>query len=306
MTTSKNHFTSKPNPSKWGSNWTIEKLDAFKKYVEAYLTIMDVYKNKYGWKTLYFDGFAGSGDCSRENDSIEPTDNSLFFDFGIEETETKIYKGAAERVLSIKKKFDYYYFIDLNSESLKKLKEKLSPFEIDYCLQFREGDANKYVKELSAALKKNKKLKSLVLLDPFGMQINWESIESLRDTASDIWILVPSGVIINRLLDRKGKLKNVTKLCSFFGMNEEEIRKEFYTENITSTLFGVETNIQKKQDPIRKIADLYIMRMKSIWKYVTQEPLIMKNTKNVEIFHFVFASNNPAGLKIAKDIIGKT
>jgi len=301
----KKHFISKPKTSKWGSDWTIEKLDAFKKYVDAYLTIMDVYKDKYGWKTLYFDGFAGSGDCNRDNDSKEATDNAHLLDFGIDEAETEVYKGAAERVLSLKRKFDYYYFIDLNGESLKKLREKLSPFDVDYCLQFREGDANKYIQELSAALNKNKKLKSLVLLDPFGMQINWESIELLRDTASDIWILVPSGVIINRLLDRKGKLKNMSKLCSFFGMTEEEIRNEFYTEKITPTIFGLETTIQKKQDSIRKIADLYIKRMRGIWKYVTQEPLIMKNTKNVEIFHFVFASNNSAGLKIAKDIIGR-
>ena len=300
----KNLKTSKLKASKWGNDWTIEKLDAFKKYVEAYLTIMEVQKKKFGWKTLYFDGFAGSGDRNKDKDNIEKTDISSLFDFGIEESEIEVYKGAAERILGLKKKFDYYCFIDLDGESLKKLKTKLSPFNMDYSLQFREGDANKYIKELSAALKKDKKLKSLVLLDPFGMQINWESIELLKDTASDIWILVPSGVIINRLLDRKGKLKNVTKLCSYFGITEEEIRKEFYTEKITSTLFGEENIIQKKQDSIRKIADLYIKRMNGIWKHVTQKPLIMKNTKNVEIFHFVFASNNPTGLKIAKDIIG--
>ena len=63
--------------------------------------------------------------------------------------------------------------------------------------------------------------------------------------------------------------------------------------------------IEKKQAPIRKIADLYIKRMNGIWKHVTNEPLIMKNTRNVAIFHFVFASNNSAGYKIAKDIIGR-
>jgi three-Cys-motif partner protein len=301
----KKQLISKPKTSKWGSDWTIEKLDAFKKYVDAYLTIMDVYKKKHEWKTLYFDGFAGSGDCDRKNESKGVTDYSHLLDFGIEEAETEVYKGAAERVLSLKRKFDYYYFIDMDGDSLKKLQEKLSPFAVDYCLQFREGDANRYIKELSAALNKNKKLKSLVLLDPFGMQINWESIELLRDTASDIWILVPSGVIINRLLDRKGKLKNIAKLCSFFGMTEEGIRNEFYTEDVTPTIFGHETIIQKKQEPIRKIADLYIKRMKGIWKHVTPEPLVMKNTKNVEIFHFVFASNNSTGLRIAKDIIGR-
>jgi len=88
-------------------------------------------------------------------------------------------------------------------------------------------------------------------------------------------------------------------------MTEEEIRQAFYSENVTQTLFGEETKIQKVQKPIRKITDLYIKRLQTVWKHVTPEPLIMKNTTNVEIFHFAFASNNPAGLGIAKDIIGK-
>src|SRR4030042_1870538 len=43
----------------WGGTWTMQKLDAFVDYVKAYLTIMK--KNRY-WKTIYFDGFAGSGE----------------------------------------------------------------------------------------------------------------------------------------------------------------------------------------------------------------------------------------------------
>ena len=301
----KKYLETTTKSSKWGNAWTIEKLDAFKKYVEAYLTIMEVHKKKNSWATLYFDGFAGSGDRGDVGDDTAVTTDSLLLDFGIEDVETKVYKGSAERVLSLKKKFDYYYFIDLNGKSLKKLQERLSSFDMDPQLQFREGDANNYIEKLAAALKKNKKLKALVLLDPFGMQINWESIELLRDTASDIWILVPSGVIINRLLDRKGDLTNIKKLCSFFGMTEVEIREEFYTRNVSNTLFGEETIIQKNQGSIKKIADLYIKKLEKVWTYVTPEPLIMKNTKNVDIFHFVFASNNKAGLKIAKDIIGK-
>jgi len=98
-------------------------------------------------------------------------------------------------------------------------------------------------------------------------------------------------------------LKNINKLCSFFGMTEDDIRKEFYDEVVTDTLFGEIVGTAKKRTPIRKIADLYIKRLGNIWEYVTPEPLIMKNTKNVEIFHFVFASKVKIGLKIAKQII---
>jgi three-Cys-motif partner protein len=299
-------MTSKPKPSTWGNKWTIEKLNAFKKYVDAYLTIMEVHKTKYGWKTLYFDGFAGSGDLKKSGNNQEETDpTSSLLDLEVEEAEVQVYKGAAESVLSLPKKFDYYYFVDKNKESLKRLEQKLEPFNVDNRLIFRDSDANEQIKKLAAALKKDKKLRALVLLDPFGMQINWESIELLKDTKSDVWILVPSGVIVNRLLDKKGELIYSDKLCSFFGMAEDEIRKEFYDKKVSTTLFGEETRTEKISDPIRKIADLYIKRLLGVWEKVTPEPLVMRNTKNVPIFHFVFASNNQAGLKIAKNIIGK-
>ena len=302
----KSHTTAKSKSSTWGNDWTTEKLNAFQKYVEAYLTIMDTNKQKYGWKTLYFDGFAGSGDLKKNNNTSEEIANApSLLDFDIAEVETEVYKGAAERVLNLKKKFDYYYFIDLNGESLNKLRERLSQFDMGHKLQFRDEDANKSIKDMAAALRKDKKLKALVLLDPFGMQINWESIELLKGTSSDVWILIPSGMIINRLLYRNGKMKPayIQKLCSFFGMTEEEIRNEFYTEKVSSTLFGEETTIQKNEGSIRKIADLYIRRLKEIWSNVSDEPLVMNNTKNVAIFHFVFASNNAIAKRIAKQIV---
>ena len=48
-------------PSSWGGQWTEDKLDAFEKYVNAYLTIMNAFRDKHNWKLIYFDGFAGSG-----------------------------------------------------------------------------------------------------------------------------------------------------------------------------------------------------------------------------------------------------
>ena len=46
--------------SSWGGRWTEEKLKAFEKYVNAYLTIMNKHRDRYQWKLIYFDGFAGN------------------------------------------------------------------------------------------------------------------------------------------------------------------------------------------------------------------------------------------------------
>lgn len=287
-----------PQPE-WGGNWTIKKLDAFAKYVAAYLTIM--IKHPY-WKTIYFDGFAGSGDRKMKCDS------SLYKQLLLNEEETETYKGAAERVLTLPNKlsFDFYYFIDTNSDSLKKLEQKLQQItpEKESSIQYRSGDCNQYLFELANAMKKNpKSFASLVLLDPFGMQINWESISNLKDTRTDIWILVPTGVIVNRLLDRNGDLKHSVKLQSFFGLTEDEIREYFYKKETINTLFGEQELVHKISKPIEKIAELYIRQLKTSWKFVTEEPLRLENKRGVPIFHFVFASNNVHAVKIAKQII---
>jgi hypothetical protein len=115
--------------------------------------------------------------------------------------------------------------------------------------------------------------------------------------------LVPSGVAINRLLDKRMKLKQIDKLERFFGLSKERIEEVFYRQGTKSSLFGEDKTIEKVQDPVSKIIDIYIQQLKTVWKYVTPRPLQLTNSKNCTIFHFIFASNNSTGLKIASDIL---
>ncbi len=285
----------------WGGNWTETKLEAFEIYVNAYLTIMNSQKKKYnGWPTtIYFDGFAGSG----SKNSFEGEVQNLFGDYLIKE-EVEVYKGSAERVLQLEQNFDYYYFVDNDETSIESLEHKLIEKSIvnENC-NFICDDVNNQLQELSKFL--NSQMAALVLLDPFGMQIDWASLELLKDKRVDLWILIPSGVIINRFLDRMGKLQFIKKLESYFGISKDEIQKKFYDVDTIDTLFGSETVIIKTNDSIKKIAEVYIEKLKQIFKYVSEVPLKLFNTKNVPIYHFVFASNNETAYKIAKQIIEK-
>ena len=298
----------------WGGKWTEEKLDAFEKYVKAYLTIMNSYRDVYGWKLLYFDGFAGSGSRTQEEDNKEAKEAQDLFGEEVTVEDIKVYQGAAERVVKIEsdkmRSFDYYYFVDKNEENCKLLDEKLSQYEITGRRHHLNSDANDAVKRLANTLRNNSNCKALAFLDPFGMQINWESIESLKDLSVDLWILVPTGVIINRLLERKVDwekgLAHAEKLKSFFGMSEEEIKSFFYTEKREQTLFGNdEMVITKAENSIRKIAQLYVKRLQDVLPYVTEEPLVLYNTHNVPIYHLVFAAKNKTAMKIAQEIIKK-
>ena len=65
------------------------------------------------WKTIYFDGFAGSGNRKEQRKS------DLYQQLKITPEEDHVYKGSAERVLKLENdhSFDFYYFIDTNEAS---------------------------------------------------------------------------------------------------------------------------------------------------------------------------------------------
>ncbi|MFH0895693.1 MAG: three-Cys-motif partner protein TcmP, partial [Bacteroidota bacterium] len=133
--------------NEWGGIWTEKKLDAFAKYVSAYLTIMKKYPY---WKTIYFDGFAGCGERKNKRKT------SIYQQLLLTEKEEKLYKGAAERVLTLPNNlsFDFHYFVDSNVESLKKLEKKLAVLQKAKAnlFQYRSGDCNQWLLELSKAM----------------------------------------------------------------------------------------------------------------------------------------------------------
>lgn len=286
----------------WGGNWTKQKLDAFEKYVRAYLKIMNKQKEKYnGWPTtIYFDGFAGSGINLPKEDNLKSDPlNGL----ELEKEASQYYVGAAERVVSMDLSFDEYYFVDYNKKAIESLKKKLSPSQKgNRVYKYIVKDVNEGINKLSLHL--DSKKSALVFLDPFGMDIQWNTISLLKGKRVDLWILIPTGVAINRLLDREGELRHLDKLEECLGLSETEIKREFYLEREEFNLFnGKIKSLEKISDSISHITKLYIKQLKTIWNFVTDEPLVLINSKNVPIYHFVFASNNQTALKIASGII---
>lgn len=301
--------TTKP----WGGSWTEKKLEAFEKYVHAYLTIMNKNRDNFGWSLYYFDGFAGSGTRTAQEEAKEAEIASELFGNGIAPEELKVYQGAAERVVRIEETirgFDHYCFVEKNKENCEALKAKLSIYQTVGRKYYIPMDANDAVKRFSMKLKSSSRHKALIFLDPFGMQIDWSSIESLKGTSVDLWVLVPTGVIINRLLERKYDPEkgfiHAEKLESFFGLTSKIIGDYFYNKTSIPTLFGdEETIVTKTEDAIHRIAELYIERLKEVFPYVTDEPLVLANNQHLPIYHLIFAAKNPTAMKIAQEIIIK-
>lgn len=276
--------------NQFGGFWTQHKIEIFIKYLFAYLEIM---KNKQ-FKLIYFDGFAGCGRIEPENSGIK---------------ENEFIESVALQVLSMDhpKLFDIYYMVDKHkkrSEALNNLVRRKFPTLNAHVVR---DDCNTKLIGMTNYMKQKPNYRALAFIDPFGMSLKWSSIEACRGLGIDMWILIPTGVAVNRLLMKKQEHipeSWLSKLEEFYGLPIDELRKYFYREEEKLTLFGAETHIQKTENAIQKTVDLYRERLGTVWQYVST-PFPMKNSTGSIMYHFLMATKESSGFKIANEIIGK-
>lgn len=275
--------------NQFGGNWTDDKIEILVEYAQAYLQIM---KEHPYWELMYFDGFAGSG----------------FIEQG--KSNTKITIGAARRIVEITDpiSFHRFYFVEKKKKNAKLLQANTKDAYPEKRIHIAPDDCNQKLLDMVRWLRsgEGKNWKVLAYLDPCGMQLEWSAIEALRGLPVDVWILVPTGMGVNRLLKNNGELEDkwVVRLQKFLGLSESEIKNYFYAEEVESTLFGDEAITKKNDNAIVKSADLYSGRLKEVFQYVS-EPFILKNSQGNVMYHFFMASNIKVAVKIANDIIRK-
>ena len=272
----------------FGGDWTKIKIEILVEYAKAYLAIM---KDRKFFKLMYFDGFAGSGFIIK--------DKKIDIDVTI---------GAARRIIEISdpRSFDSYYFVEKDPKNFALLeKNTKDDFPLKKIYTICE-DCNKKIIDLSNFLRdpKNAKVRTLAYIDPCGMQVEWRSIESLRGLPIDMWILVPTGLGVNRLLKKNGQISVawLEKLEIFLGLSREEIEMRFYKKS--ATLFEDITHIEKEKDAIESSANLYQSRLKEVFEFVSK-PYELKNSTNSTMYHLFLTSNNKAAEKIGNDIVKK-
>lgn len=277
--------------NKFGGNWTEEKIEILVKYAKAYLTIMNKYAKKNNWNLLYFDGFAGSGYITKENQAGK-----------------KIIVGAAKRILEISTpcSFDMYYFVEKDTSTATMLTKNTKDVYPNKKIHIVDDDCNRKIKDLSQFLKSHsgRSYKVLAYIDPYGMQLNWNSLVTLERSNVDVWILIPTGLGVNRLLKKNGEISDewIKRLEMFLGIPKDEILSYFYKKETVQTLFGKENKLNKVEDAINKSSVLYSDELNNLFKFVSK-PYALKNASNSTMFHFIMASNNKIAVKIANEII---
>jgi three-Cys-motif partner protein len=166
----------------FGGPWTTEKLDILSNYINAYTTAL----KGLPFKKIYIDAFAGTG--YRTPKSRVTPEADLFQDEPLDIDE-KFLSGSARIALQATHPFDEYIFIEKNSRRCRGLTALREEFpHLADRISIRKADANTVIAEVCAELKSNSR--ALLFIDPYGMDVNWKTIEVIAGTRKiDVWYL---------------------------------------------------------------------------------------------------------------------
>lgn len=293
---------------KFGSDHTEEKLERVAKYLKGYTTAL---KNQ-GFRLLYIDAFAGTGYREASIDPEVDEQEDMFAGANPADSESvkTLLKGSARLALEVEPPFDEFHFIEANRSRWTALKGLAAEFpDLADRVNFVLGDANKEVTRICKNTVWGKKTRAVVFLDPFGAQVDWETIEAIAATeAIDLWYLFPLMAVV-RMTPRDGNVPKAwaDRLDRMLG--DTGWREAFYARESDPDLFG--DHALQKTTQVNQVEQYLLSRLKAVFPAVSNKILRLPEEEGRTMFLLVFACANPRrkamglALKIAGDILGR-
>ena len=260
-------------------HWSQIKHEIIEKYAKAYSIIL----SKQGYvKYIYIDAFSGPG--------IHKTKD-----------EAKIVDGSPKKALNIDPQFTEYHFIDLNEDKINFLKESTENLGNNiyyYCEDCNTVLLNEVFPDITY---KNYK-RALCLLDPYGIQLDWEVIKMAGESeVIEIFLNFPVADMNRNVLwnNPDGVTDyNLNRMNKFWG--DSSWHDCAYKEEMT--LFGPEIVKDGNQSVVEGFKKRLIKE--AGFKYVP-DPLPMKNSKGAIVYYLFFAATKDVAGKIVNDIFDK-
>lgn len=265
--------------------WSEIKLDIIKEYASAYTMILSAQKNP-SFTYIFIDAFAGAG-------------------LHVSKETGEFVRGSPLNALNIKNPFKEYHFIDLEDMKVAEL-ENLVGQRKDVFLY--NGDCNKILpKQLLPKVEYNKYHRALCILDPYGLHLKWDIIETAgRMKSIEIFLNFPiMDINMNVLKHDQSKVQQeqIDRMNAFWG--DESWRKVAYVKSNQPFFPGFGDALDEKTTN-EALERGFRKRLKEVagFTYVP-EPLPMRNSNNAIVYYLYFASQNPVAKKIVEDVFEK-
>jgi three-Cys-motif partner protein len=226
--------------------------------------------------------------------------------------------GSARIALKVEPSFHKFTFIEKDPRKVEVLKS-LQDEHPGKAIRIERGDANERVQAICREDWNYRR--SVLFLDPFGMQVSWHTLEAVaRTKCIDVWLLFPLGVAISRLLRRDGEIDE--SLCQRldFVFGDRSWRQAFYKTSppvkakaVQRSLLGFGDEEPEPDYPWKAdfsvIEDYFRSRLRTIFARVAENSVRLTNSKNVPLYLLFFMAGNergaPIAVKIAESIMSR-
>lgn len=276
--------------------WSEEKLNLLAQYLQAYSAIMSNQKtsnNPTGrpWLRAYYyiDAFAGS---------VKP----------IAKDEQRYINGSPLRALQTEPQFDGYWFIDVSPQRIRRI-ELLREEYPGRIIETRLGNCNEVLcNDIIPRVLQSPTQRTFVFLDPYGLQVDWETVKKLANTKTcDIFVNF-SVMGVTRLLPREQtpEVEVVEQLNNVMGSTDWITRIYQETSATQLDLFGNSAEPTLSRDTIRAewLASLYAEHLRDLFPHVSR-PVLMRNSTNSVLYALCLASHNQTAIRITTDIFNR-
>jgi three-Cys-motif partner protein len=277
---------------RFGGAWTELKLDAVEYYLRFYTGALKGKPSPSNpFELWYIDAFAGSG--SRR---VDRSIGGLFDGEPLGE-ETVDLAGSVLRALDVDPKFKRLVFIEGNEDRFRSL-EMIAAANLDQNIKPVCGDANAELKKIFESRPWNQQRqgrgshRAVVFLDPYGMSVEWSTLELLAGTrAADVWYLFPTGAVNRQLAGNFNRVDEHKQRALDIVFGTTDWRDDIYEIETQHGLFDNSIVVGNKRFNIDQIERYAQQRLTTIFSYVS-EPLPLLNERATKIFSLFCLSNS--------------
>jgi three-Cys-motif partner protein len=257
--------------------WSEIKLDILEKYAKPYNQIL----RSHQLRPIYIDGFAGAGHHRSKTDG-------------------RLIEGSPIRALAVEPPFEALHFVDIDGARVTQLRNLSANHSNVFVHQ---GDCNEIlVQRIFPELSFKSRQRALCILDPYGLHLNWQTIQAAgKSKIIEFFLNFPvMDMNMNVLWHRSEQVAEThrDRMTKYWG-------DDSWGSAAYETTQGLFEEFQKKTSNAA-VAKAFQKRLKQTagFKYVPR-PMPMRNTKGATVYYLFFAAQQPTASKIVEDIFAK-